>query len=264
MHLRCLLFIATALVATQATLVNDTDRDADVYLNTVEHQAWVQEYGRRGCVYANRVRAQYGKHQLYYSGSLTDLGARHSRWMASSNIFQHQNLNGLGAWVGSHWLRVSAENIAMSTPRSRDASWDAHQQWYHSPGHFRNMVSLRHTHCGVGIAYDRGGRWWGTQLFGYNPRIGNERGAASAPPPPKPTRAPARTPTRAPASAPASAPARAPASAPAPAPRPASTPGPGGGFDPTAASDIQNSLPKSALEENSLDPELSGFSAPSL
>lgn len=144
--------------------------DSDLDLHAVSRQSWVQDMGRRGCRYANQVRAQYGRHQLRYSASLTNLGARHSQWMATYNIFQHQNLRGLGAWVGGQWLGVTAENIAMSVPRSRDPAWDAHQQWLYSPGHFYNMISPKHTHCGVGIAYDRSGRWWGTQLFGYNPR----------------------------------------------------------------------------------------------
>lgn len=208
-----------------------------VDLNVLSRQAWVQEYGRRGCLFANRVRRQYGRHQLYYSASLTNLAARHSRWMAAYNRFQHQNLRGLGVRVGRHWLPVTAENIAWSVPRSRDAAADAHQQWYHSRGHFLNMISTSHTHCGVGFAFDRRGNWWGTQLFGRNYAFGNEGGAGvSAPPAP----APAPAPAAAPAPAPVGPRPANPASAPAPGPAPMNAPNAAGGpgitvdFDPNS------------------------------
>lgn len=174
----------------------------DLQIDPVLHD-WVQDLGRKGCWYANQVRVQHGRHQLYYSASLTNLAARHSNWMASTSTFQHQNLYGLGAWVGQTWMPVTAENIATSSPRSNDPSWDAHEQWYHSHGHFLNMISPQHTHCGVGIAYDYYGSWWGTQLFGYNTAFGDEVGGGTRAPPPAPAPAQAPAPVSAPASVPA-------------------------------------------------------------
>lgn len=177
--------------------------ESDLRLNPVLRNQ-IQDFGRRGCWYANQARARHGRHQLYYSASLTDLAARHSNWMAYYNTLRHQNLNGLGVWVSHWWLPVTAENIAMSTPRSNDPSRDAHELWYYSRGHFLNMISSRHTHCGVGIVYGQYGRWWATQLFGYSVSFGDEGTSptlASAPAPaPAPTPAPTPTGTQTPAS----------------------------------------------------------------
>ncbi|PXF46095.1 hypothetical protein BWQ96_04101 [Gracilariopsis chorda] len=180
--------------------VTATSISRDVDLNVTVHQQQLLDYSKRACHFANRVRAHYGRHPLYFSGLLTRIGARHSHWMARTNIFTHQNINGLGGYVGNNWLAVSAENIAMSTPRTRDAAVDAHEQWYYSPPHFQNMISWSHTHCGVGFAWDGHGRWWGTQLFGVNHNIGHEGGAMNTAPAPAP--APAASAARAPASAP--------------------------------------------------------------
>lgn len=150
----------------------------DLHLKPVLHNH-IQDFGLRTCRYANQARAQFGLYQLYYSASLTNLAARHSQWMAYHNTLQHQNLKGLGVQVYHWWLPITAENIAEFTPRSSDPSWDAHQLWYYSSGHFRNMMSSRHTHCGVGIVSDRSSRWWATQLFGYNAEFGNEGGSTS-------------------------------------------------------------------------------------
>lgn len=171
------------------------DNNTDVFLNVAVHPQWVEDAGRRGCKYANGARSRYGRHQLYYSASLTKLAARHSNWMAHYQIFKHQNIKGMGTRANGHWIAVTAENIAMSKPRSSDPAYDAHKQWYYSKGHFLNMISAHHSHCGVGIAYDRYGRWWGTQLFGYNTRVGNEYtgGRRAAAPTAAPTAAPATT-----------------------------------------------------------------------
>ncbi|KAI0567830.1 hypothetical protein FGB62_1g548 [Gracilaria domingensis] len=86
-------------------------------------------------------------------------------------------------------------------------------------------MSSAHTHCGVGIAFDRSGRWWATQLFGRNYNFGNEGGSASVAPP------------RAAAPAPAPAPGR----APAPASTPGRTPGQTSGGDTTRSGPDVNS-----------------------
>ncbi|CAN8067354.1 unnamed protein product [Agarophyton chilense] len=200
---RLALLLVTLIVAVLHIAVAQNVTNVQ-QLPVAARQQWVHTLSQRGCRYANQMRTSRGVRPLYFSGVLTRLGSRHSSWMASTYIFRHQNLGGLGGYVGSHWLPVSAENIAMSSPRSSDAAWDAHQQWVQSPPHFHNMMSPSHTHCGVGIAFDHSGRWWGTQLFGRNYNFGSEGGSAAVAP--------------APAAAPAAAPASAPARAPAPAP----------------------------------------------
>lgn len=62
----------------------------------------------------------------------------------------------------------------MSYPFSNYPARDTHDLWVDSPSHLHTMLSKYHTHCGMGIAYDTKGRWWATQLFAYNLRVGNE------------------------------------------------------------------------------------------
>lgn len=130
-------------------------------------------------------------------------------------------------------MTVTAENIAMSRPRSSNVAWDAHVQWWHSPPHFQNMLGTKHTHCGVGIRFDSQGRWWGTQLFGYSGYAGHDGGSlAAAPVAPAPAPAPdvsggSRMIPGQLGTAPA------PASTPAPAPAPASASGPSVGGGPS-------------------------------
>jgi uncharacterized protein YkwD len=53
---------------------------------------------------------------------------------------------------------ASAENIAAGTATGAGAN----KMWFHSPGHFKNMLSTGHHRMGLG----NNGKIW-TQMFGH-------------------------------------------------------------------------------------------------
>lgn len=66
--------------------------------------------------------------------------------------------------AGGTWSRA-AENLAnMSGPASNVPAQTV-QMWLSSDGHRRNMLTPDYTHTGVGVAIDRRGYWYVTQLY---------------------------------------------------------------------------------------------------
>ena len=112
----------------------------------------------------NIEREAYGLPALVWHDGLALAARAHSQDMASNNFMSHTGSNGStfisrlqGAGI-SMW--GAAENVA-SGQRTPDAVMRA---WMGSPGHRGNILSLEHTHLGVGFDNNR----W-TQKFALDP-----------------------------------------------------------------------------------------------
>ncbi len=108
----------------------------------------------------NRIRLLLGLGAVAADLRLCEAARDHSADMAERGFFSHDSpVPG----KETPWKRArragttaSAENIASGAKTGPAAN----RQWFHSPGHFRNMLG-RHRRVGLG----RSGRHW-TQLFG--------------------------------------------------------------------------------------------------
>ncbi|HEX6134334.1 MAG TPA: CAP domain-containing protein [Longimicrobiales bacterium] len=66
--------------------------------------------------------------------------------------------------AGATWLRA-AENLASMSGTASAVPAQTVRMWLGSDGHRRNMLSQAYTHTGVGVAIDRRGIWYVTQLY---------------------------------------------------------------------------------------------------
>jgi uncharacterized protein YkwD len=117
----------------------------------------------------NQERGRQGLPPLQRAGDLSAVARKHSRDMMARNYFAHQSpegddLRGRFARSGiGHW-RVIAENIAYNSGYSDPVSV-AVEGWMQSPGHRRNILDPRLQESGIGVAVDRTGRTYFTQVF---------------------------------------------------------------------------------------------------
>jgi uncharacterized protein YkwD len=119
----------------------------------------------------NRTRNAQGVAALSEDAALNRAAREHSEELAARRTLDHSSTNPDRRTMtmrieaaGGSWLQA-AENLAgMSGPASRIPT-QAVQMWLGSDGHRRNMLSASYTHTGVGIAADRYGAWYITQLY---------------------------------------------------------------------------------------------------
>jgi uncharacterized protein YkwD len=108
----------------------------------------------------NRIRLTLGLRALHLDPLLCKAARGHSTDMRKRKFFSHDSpVPGKATpWDRARQAgtRASAENIAGGTSSGRKAN----QMWFHSPGHFKNMLGA---HKRVGLGHD-GGKW--TALFG--------------------------------------------------------------------------------------------------
>jgi uncharacterized protein YkwD len=84
-----------------------------------------------------------------------------ARHMAATGRLEHSNLT---ADLGDLRWTMLAENVGTSGPTS-NTLLTIHNTFVASPVHRSNMVNGQYTHMGVGVATDRIGRVWVTEVF---------------------------------------------------------------------------------------------------
>lgn len=113
----------------------------------------------------NGLRASLGKAPLL-SGTvgMVDNAVAHSRHMAASGDFSHQDLGQVTAYIGCD-LFCSGENIAWFSGGAVGAAPDkCFEMWRNSPGHYRNMIS-DNDYSAIGVFQGANGRVYCTQTL---------------------------------------------------------------------------------------------------
>lgn len=113
------------------------------------------------CVLAlNLTRNLLGLQPLAVDLALVETGRDHSRDMERLKFFDHtspvEGKTNFTDRARRYGTTASGENIAMGTTDGKKAN----EMWFHSPGHFRNMLG-GHRRVGIG----RSGVYW-TEVFG--------------------------------------------------------------------------------------------------
>lgn len=119
----------------------------------------------------NRTREARGVRALRRDTVLDRAAGEHALELAERRTLDHvstdpgrRTLTMRIEAAGGTWSRA-AENLAnMSGPASAVPARTA-RMWLDSEGHRRNMLDSAYTHTGTGIAIDRRGVWYVTQLY---------------------------------------------------------------------------------------------------
>jgi len=117
--------------------------------------------GAAGIRDLNRIRLLLGLGALAVAPRLCEAARGHSRDMVERKFFSHDSpvpgKSTPSARARQAGTSASGENIAAGTTTGAGAN----RMWFHSPGHFKNMLGARHRRVGLGNY----GRNW-TQMFG--------------------------------------------------------------------------------------------------
>jgi len=113
----------------------------------------------------NEQRAKYGLPALKANWELSRVARYKSQDMVNKNYFSH-NSPTYGSpfkMMENFGLRFTAagENIAMGQQSAQQVVND----WMNSPGHRSNILSSAYNQIGVGLAKDKNGRFYWTQMF---------------------------------------------------------------------------------------------------
>lgn len=113
----------------------------------------------------NAQRAKHGLQPLQANWELSRVARYKSQDMVNKNYFSH-NSPTYGSpfrMMENFGLRFSAagENIAMGQQSAQQVV----NAWMNSPGHRSNILSSTYNQIGVGLAKDRNGRFYWTQMF---------------------------------------------------------------------------------------------------
>ena len=113
--------------------------------------------------YTNSFRKSRGLSALVMRDDLNRIAQQHSEDMAKGRIgFGHGDFGKREAAV-QHIIKGSsryAENVAYGAPSGKEVV----NEWKNSPGHRRNLLGS-YRYIGIGVATDRNGQLYYTQLF---------------------------------------------------------------------------------------------------
>lgn len=119
-------------------------------------------------MYVNKYRMEHGLKALQLNASISNEATRHSQDMATHKIpFGHQyfpdRIKRLYRQIKQS--RAGAENVAFNYKDTKELV----RQWISSPGHRKNIVG-HYNLTGIGIARDKNGKMYYTQIFILNDR----------------------------------------------------------------------------------------------
>ncbi|GEM_PF-904946 len=138
-------------------------RSAEI-AKTTQQELWTLE--RLVHERVNRIRLEYGFSHLAWDDELSHTARNHSTDMAVRGYFGHEDPEGRGLGVRLAGLEVeeAAENIAASENVEQPME-NAIRAWLGSPDHRANLLGEDFTRTGVGVAVDRRGKYYFTQVF---------------------------------------------------------------------------------------------------
>lgn len=104
---------------------------------------------------ANEARAQAGVGRLEWDPALAQAALAHCRRMVQEGPIAHRyggepDVGGRAAQAGAHFS-VIEENVAIGPSAA-----GIHDEWMHSPGHRRNLLSPEVDHVGIAVIAARG------------------------------------------------------------------------------------------------------------
>lgn len=116
--------------------------------------------------YVNQYRSEVGAGALVLDEDLCLAATMRAREMADNNVFSHTRPDGSDCFTVLEQFSIpymaTGENIACGYTDAQSVC----NGWYHSEGHYRNMVSGSFGRIGVGVAVSRDGTPYWVQLFG--------------------------------------------------------------------------------------------------
>jgi uncharacterized YkwD family protein len=113
----------------------------------------------------NRERGKKGLQMLKGNSELTRVARKKCQDMINKNYFAHQSPT-----YGSPFQMMEAEGIRFSAAgeniaKGQRTAEEVMSAWMNSPGHRSNIMSPVYTELGVGMAKDKNGNIYWTQLF---------------------------------------------------------------------------------------------------
>ena len=115
--------------------------------------------------YVNQYRSEAGSASISLDEDLCIAACIRAQEMADNDLFSHTRPNGTSCFTILEELsieyRAAGENIAYGYTTAASVS----DGWYHSPGHYSNMVDSDFNKIGVGLAIGKNGRKYWVQLF---------------------------------------------------------------------------------------------------
>lgn len=109
----------------------------------------------------NKMRADKGLPVLRAGKGLRDAARVHSYRMLRDDFFGHQDPDGrsasgrLAAVDRQTLYSAIGENLAKISPPGQNPARTVHDGWVNSPGHYKNMISGRFSHVGIGCAVQK-------------------------------------------------------------------------------------------------------------
>ena len=113
----------------------------------------------------NDYRLSRDLDELRYDRVLAEVARDHSESMAARRSISHRGFQRRFDRLKPVGIVGLAENLAMNGGYSNPAEATI-SGWDQSPAHYRNLVSREYQFTGVGVARDRKGVLYFTQLFG--------------------------------------------------------------------------------------------------
>jgi uncharacterized protein YkwD len=139
-----------------------------ILVDDIEIPTDLRALERRALEGVNAIRSKRGLSTLKYHEGLT-LAARHySGEMSRFDFFSHTGADGSTLQDRAETHGLDYQSIAENLHQSRgydDPVPVAIDGWMKSRGHRKNMLNDKYTHTGIGVAIDRDGRAFFTQLF---------------------------------------------------------------------------------------------------
>lgn len=113
--------------------------------------------------YTNEFRRSKGKSILIMENTINVQAENHSRNMAKGKTpFGHRGFKDRVSAIKSEtgFISAAAENVAYGNMSAKEVV----QGWINSPTHRKNLLG-NYTHIGIGVAGNKNGRLYFTQLF---------------------------------------------------------------------------------------------------
>lgn len=117
----------------------------------------------------NLERSRIGLSDLFWDDRLADLARRYSEKMAREHFFEHIDSDGNDVVARARQSRIRGwskigENLFTCAPTDQLARLSV-RGWMHSPTHRENILDPEWHGTGIGIAYDRDGEIYITEVF---------------------------------------------------------------------------------------------------
>jgi len=134
-----------------------------IYSNLVEAQSKEEVLAKEIFEEVNEYRLDKNKTELQWNEAISKIAQQHSQNMAQGKVkFSHAGFYNRSKMIQKSFpqKKTTAENVLFNPIDAVDAV----DEWFDSPGHNKNMLG-DFTHTGIGVAADRRGRYYITQIF---------------------------------------------------------------------------------------------------